>query len=79
VVGVFAGAYAGGLAPTNNTTAFGEYLLFSFQSFITFIVGPPPIPSTDSFALRVGSAFEGFLGAFFIALFVFTLTRSIHR
>jgi len=53
------------------------YLLLSFQSFITFILGSTPQQST--FALEVASAIEGFLGAFLIALLVFTLTRSIHR
>lgn len=53
------------------------YLLFSFQRFITFILGPPPSPPL--FGLRLASAVEGFIGAFFVALFVFTLTRSIDR
>lgn len=53
------------------------YLLFSFQSFVTFILGPPASP--PSFGLRLASALEGFVQAFFVALFVFTLTRSIDR
>lgn len=54
-----------------------DYLVFSFQSFITFIVGPtfddPPL------SIRVVSSIEGFIGAFFVALFVFALTRQVHR
>ncbi len=55
-----------------------ESFLFSFQSFITFTIGSPPSGSESPF-IRMLSAFEGFLGAFLIALFVFTLTRSVHR
>jgi uncharacterized protein YjbI with pentapeptide repeats len=48
---------------------------FSFQSFVSLILGPPPEAKVaDQIA-----AFEAFLGAFMIALFVFTLTRSIRR
>jgi uncharacterized protein YjbI with pentapeptide repeats len=54
-----------------------DYLLFSIQSFVALIVGAPP--ETSSIWIRIGSATEGFLGAFFIALFVFTLTRTVHR
>ncbi len=54
-----------------------DYAVFSFQSFITFIVGPPA--ETTTLLVRVVSAVEGFVGAFFVALFVFTLTRQIHR
>lgn len=53
-----------------------EHILFSFQSFISFIVGPP---LAQALIVRVFSSVQGFLGAFLIALFVFTLTRSVHR
>lgn len=78
VVG-FALCYAAVLGSLSTPWEIQEYLLFSFQSFISFIVGPPPFPGDESFALRLASAIEGFVGAFFVALFVFTLTRSIHR
>lgn len=56
---------------------YADYLVFSFQSFITFIVGTtfdnPPL------SVRVASSVEGFIGAFFVALFVFALTRQVHR
>lgn len=72
IVFAFAGLYS-----TTTPSRFGlEHLLFSFQSFITFILGTPP---TENLAARILSSIQGFLGAFFIALFVFTLTRSIHR
>lgn len=57
---------------------FGQgYLLISFQSFISFILGSAPVGATPN--VQFVSAVEGFIGAFFIALLVFTLTRSIHR
>jgi len=78
-IAVFAGIYTG-LQPSLSGVAdpgVPDYLLFSIQSFIAFIVGTPP--ETASLWLRITSATEGFLGAFFIALFVFTLTRTVHR
>ncbi|TKX53670.1 hypothetical protein EXE44_17255, partial [Halorubrum sp. SS7] len=53
-----------------------EALIFSFQSFISFVLGPP---GTTTLVQEVLSAVEGFVGAFLIALFVFTFTRRIHR
>ena len=54
-----------------------ESLLFSAQSFITFIVGSPPQGTTTVVATL--SLFQGFIGAFFIALFVYTFTRRLSR
>lgn len=54
-----------------------DYLLFSAQNFVTFILGTSP--ETSSFLVRSMSAVEGFLGAFFVGLFVFALTRTVHR
>lgn len=76
VIAGFSGLYAlaqpaGGVEPL-------RHLLFSFQSFITFVVGPPGT-DTASFWVQLLSAIEGFLGAFLVALFVFTLTSSIDR
>lgn len=50
---------------------------FSTQAFATLIFGQ----STKSVPLSIQfvGATEGFIGAFLIALFVFALTRSIHR
>jgi uncharacterized protein YjbI with pentapeptide repeats len=53
-----------------------DYLLLSTGSFVTLITGNP---SPESTGLAILTQFEGFAGAFLIALFVFTLTRSVHR
>ncbi len=55
---------------------FVDSMIFSFQSFISFVIGPP---ESTSLFVRGLSAIEGFIGAFFIGLFVFTLTRRVHR
>lgn len=79
VIFLFAGGYAGVAHPTFSPGLYGEeYLLFSFQSYVTFILGNPA-GSNTGFWFRLLSALEGFIGAFLVALFVFTLTRSIHR
>lgn len=70
----FAAMYYG-LSPTLYDTAKG-YLTLSMGGFVTLILGNVDVENT-LINLLVQS--EGFLGAFFIALFVFTLTRSIHR
>lgn len=54
-----------------------ENFIFSIQSFVALIVGPPA--QNPDITIRASSALEGFVGAFLIALFVFTLTRKIHR
>lgn len=73
----FAAAYV--LLPPSSVTpeAVSEQLLFSLQSFTSFVFGPPPVP--PSLTVKLLTAFEGFLGAFLIGLFVFALTRSVHR
>lgn len=79
VVTFFSGVYlllGGDLAGVDDPGAL-DYLLFSFQSFITFIVGPPA--ATEDVSMRLASSLEGFLGAFLVALFVFALTRQVHR
>ncbi|WP_200530771.1 pentapeptide repeat-containing protein [Halorubrum sp. LN27] len=73
VVVAFAGGYAALGDPADSAS---ELLLFSFQSFITFVVGPAP---AETFAVRLLSSVQGFLGAFLVALFVFALTRSVDR
>jgi hypothetical protein len=52
------------------------YLLLSFESFIAFVLGGAAV---ESRLVRLLANIEGFLGAFLIGLFVFTLTRSIKR
>ncbi|WP_276261537.1 pentapeptide repeat-containing protein [Haloglomus litoreum] len=53
------------------------YLVLSFQSFITLVLGGAA--DVGGPWIRLLAQVEGFVGAFLIALFVFTLTRSIHR
>lgn len=53
------------------------YLIFSGESFIS-LVHPPGTPVTD-WPMRFLSILEGFVGAFIIGLFVFSLTRVVHR
>lgn len=52
-------------------------VLFSTQAFTAFVFGPPELPATV--LVRWLVAVEGFLGAFFIGLFIFALTRSVSR
>jgi uncharacterized protein YjbI with pentapeptide repeats len=76
---IFTGLYSVLQPPLGTVQQPGpvNYAVFSIQSFVTLIVGSPP--ETPALWLRAASALEGFLGAFFIALFVFTLTRTVHR
>jgi hypothetical protein len=67
--------YRSSSIPTSDPTGI-DTLTFSFQSFVSFVLGPP---ETTSVFIRGLSAVEGFVGAFFIGLFVFTLTRRVHR
>lgn len=52
------------------------YLTFSVNAFVSLLLGTP---STSSALVSLLVALQGFLGAFIIALFVFTLTRSVNR
>jgi len=54
-----------------------EYLLFSAESFITVVHNPTA--HIDSLLVRFLSVIQGFIGALFVALFLFTLTRYVHR
>ena len=75
IVGLFAGLYRVlGALPDKNSPA--EYILFSLQNFVTFIIGTQP---QGTLSVRYASAVEAFFGAFLVALFVFTLTRSLNR
>ena len=75
VVGVFAVLYAtiGVSLPYEGAT---KYLTFSLESFVALLVGQPDTTSSITSLLI---AIEGFLGAFMIALFVFSFTRSVSR
>jgi hypothetical protein len=77
-IGLFALLYAVVFPGTFDAPVAAEAGLFSVQSFVTLIVGAPT-GSGAPFWLRFMSSAEGFLGAFLVALFVFTLTRSLSR
>lgn len=52
-------------------------LVLSLESFVTLVLGgAQPV---DDPVVRLLAQVEGFSGVFLVALFVFTLTRSIHR
>lgn len=51
-------------------------VLISMQSFIAFIPGQGSVSQSIG---KIAAATEAFIGTFLIALFVFTLTRSVHR
>jgi uncharacterized protein YjbI with pentapeptide repeats len=72
---IFSRLLSGTLLPGNYSTVSG-WLLLSAESFTTLVLGKTPVESTF---LRILAAIEGFLGAFLIALFLFTLTKSIDR
>jgi uncharacterized protein YjbI with pentapeptide repeats len=77
-IGVFAVFYwLLGTPPTSEGPLGSGYFLLSTQAFITFVLGSSPVQS--DFLPQLLSSIEGFAGAFFTAVFVFTLTRSIHR
>jgi len=59
-----------------QTASVLEPLAFSFQSFNAVFLGKPPV---NTLAASVLVSIEGFLGPFFIALFVFTITQSLSR
>lgn len=70
--------YAGVFALFRAAETLTGDLLLSFQSFVAFVVGELPKTPTPV-EVRALAASEAFLGAFCIALFVFALTRSVHR
>lgn len=81
LVGLFAAVYYGidVAAPSWLSTAYqgaGGAVLLSLASFSAFVLGGAGVSSR---ALRFVANTEAFLGAFLIALFVFALTRSLHR
>lgn len=56
----------------------GGYLVLSIESFVTLVLGGAA-EVRSPWWLRLLAEIEGFLGVFLVALFVFALTRSIHR
>jgi len=58
-----------------SAVSYREGVAFSVQAFVALVLGAP----TSSGRLSIAAATEAFVGAFMIALFVFTLTRSVRR
>lgn len=63
-------------APYSDSLFLGS-LLISGESFVTLVHSPAA--TIPTLPLRALTILEGFLGAFTIALFLFTLTRAVHR
>lgn len=75
IVALFAAGYALAGIGTPHSGLDG-LVTFSVQAFVSVLLsGPNPADQTAALLVAV----EGFLGGFTIALFVFTLTRSINR
>jgi hypothetical protein len=55
------------------------YVLVSLGSFVTLILSAPSVAENAGFWVNFLAGIEGLLGVSFVALLVFTLTRSIHR
>lgn len=55
-----------------------EYLILSLEAFVTLVLVGPGDKTLGPLTHLVAEV-EGFLGVFLVALFVFTLTRSVHR
>jgi hypothetical protein len=75
VIGVFAGAYWTGSPFDTDLGAF-EAFVFSLQSYVSFVLGPP---GNTTLTGQLLTAIEGYVGAFLVALFVFTFTRRLNR
>ncbi|SEQ03984.1 pentapeptide repeat-containing protein [Natrinema salaciae] len=54
-----------------------EYLIFSLESFTSFVLGGGPEVTNST--VRLLAALQSFLGAFLIGLFVATLVRTVKR
>lgn len=82
LITAFAALYAAGFhtsstpAPYSDSLFLGA-LLLSSESFVTLVHNPAA--TIPTLPLRALTILEGFLGAFTIALFLFTLTRAVHR
>jgi uncharacterized protein YjbI with pentapeptide repeats len=74
---MFGVLYAAADVDLRTTEQLLSYVVFSLQIFVTLIFGT--IPDFQSETIRFLSSLEAFMGAFLIALFVFSLTRSVNR
>jgi uncharacterized protein YjbI with pentapeptide repeats len=66
---------AGHPAPYQSSIPFAGYIVFSFEGFVRFVVGGGA--TVNNTLLRLLAEFQGFVGGFFIGLFVFVLTRAV--
>lgn len=76
LVSLFAGLY-NELSPEDENVVIMDHFIFSLQSFVAFLPGSNTTGPTR--IVEFLSTFQAFIGAFFIALFVFTFTRRINR
>ena len=74
---VLLSAITGAESPYSDAPFGLGYFIFSGESFISLVHAPGA--SVTYWPLRLLSVVEGFFGAFIIALFVFSLTRAVHR
>lgn len=77
VIGLFAIVYYFTVSSLAGNPSVLDATLLSIQSFSTLVLGAPP--QAQQPVLRLLTAVEGFVGAFFVALFVFTMTRTLYR
>jgi hypothetical protein len=73
IVGIFSLAYI----PFWGHERLLDILILSVSSFVTLVHSGSP--TVNDRILMVITQIQGFVGAFMIGLFVFTLTRSVHR
>jgi uncharacterized protein YjbI with pentapeptide repeats len=71
------GILTGTTAPYQSAPPLLNYLIFSGESFITLVHSPGATVSL--WYVRILSLLEGYVGALLIALFLFSLTRAVHR
>lgn len=78
IIFAFAGIYSAAAVPVEQTPAYPglNYLVLSFDLFVTLGLGDPNL---DSALVRLLAVVEGFLGVFVIGMFVVTVTRAVHR
>lgn len=76
IIVLFAAIFAGLDVGVAYTTHPVSHLILSTETFVSLVLGAPAIRDP---VVNLVTSIEAFLGAFFIALFVFALTRSIRR
>ena len=77
IILLFTGVFWATTDLTNRGTAL-SYLTFSVQTFVALLIGEIE-PASKGVLVQFLTAFEAFIGGFVVALFVFSLTKSIQR